>query len=294
MAKKLSAKNYENLTEQEKQEYRENLEKASKQNMIKSRIIAVCIAILVLFALFLAVRVAWVRFACIEIENDEVTIVRNYTLLGGDMKLPDEMFGHPVTAIGYNAFKGSNIKSVQIPDSVTFIDGCAFIECDSLENAVIPDSVTKMGNFVFGGCDALESVYLSRSLTEIPDGTFDKCRKLKFVSFSDSITYIGSHSFNECEALESFVIPDTVTEMGSNAFTSCLGLKEVSIGSGLADIPFGAFMACGLAEIVIPDNIKTIDETAFQGSALTVRAPHESEYYGLAQSPEGLTWIIEE
>ncbi len=316
MAKKFSAKNYDNLTEQEKQEYKEQITAKAKQRVIRSRIITVCISILSVLALYVAARAAWVRYVCIEIEDNEVTIVRDYALFGGYLNIPDEMFGYPVTSIGGRVFNGRNdIILVNTPNSLTEIGHAAFSGCENIESIdisdslrvikgfafsrtalnqfVIPDSVTEMGKYVFWRCENLESVYIGKTLTAIPESTFDGCISLKEITIPDNITFIGNHAFADCVSLESIVIPDSVTEIEHNVFVCCDNLKEVKLGGGLTHLPYGLFIHSGITEIVIPENIRTIDEEAFIGVEITVKAPHEQTYYGLPNELKGVTWVIE-
>ncbi len=79
-----------------------------------------------------------------SIENGEATIT-GYTGPGGDIEIPDQLDGAPVTIIGSTAFSGNHsITSVVIPDSVIKIasgnwsDG-AFSRCTSLTSVTIPE-----------------------------------------------------------------------------------------------------------------------------------------------------------
>lgn len=51
------------------------------------------------------------------------------------------------------------LDEVEIPDSVTLIDDCAFRGCTSLEKVIIPDSVTELGWGIFDGCESKVTVY---------------------------------------------------------------------------------------------------------------------------------------
>ncbi|GHV20697.1 hypothetical protein FACS189494_04990 [Spirochaetia bacterium] len=60
-----------------------------------------------------------------------------------------------------DAFKGSNIVSVNIPYGVTSIGVGAFLLC-SLTSITIPSSVASIGQRAFGDCSSLRTVRLSR------------------------------------------------------------------------------------------------------------------------------------
>lgn len=60
---------------------------------------------------------------------------------------------YKVTSIGEDAFNSNecvSLKSVVIPNSVTFIGDHAFYGCYQIENLVVPDGVTEIGVLAFG------------------------------------------------------------------------------------------------------------------------------------------------
>jgi len=124
-----------------------------------------------------------------------------------NLTIPDQLDGHPVTAIGDSAFSScSSLTSVSIPDSVTAIGDSAFSDCSRLTSVSIPDSVTAIGNRAFSYCSSLTSV-----------------------SIPDSVTAIGNWAFYECSSLTSVSIPDSVTAIGDRAFSNCSNLT-LSVG----------------------------------------------------------------
>ena len=96
-----------------------------------------------------------------------------------------------------------NIKSCEIPDSVTTIGEHAFYECKSLTSVVIPDGVTTIGNRAFSWCESLTSVVIPDGVTTIGNGAFYECKSLTSVVIPDSVTTIGNYAFSGCESLTS-------------------------------------------------------------------------------------------
>ena len=64
--------------------------------------------------------------------------------------IPSKIDGQPVIGIGESAFEGNRLKSITIPDSVTNIGDCAFVDCLSLKKVSIPESVSHIGENAFG------------------------------------------------------------------------------------------------------------------------------------------------
>ena len=115
-----------------------------------------------------------------ENEDGGVTIT-GYTGNSGDIVIPAEIDGKPVTKIGDDAFEWcTGLTSVTIPDGVTSIGEGAFTYCTGLTSVTIPESVTEIGSFAFADCTGLTNV-----------------------TIPDSVTYIGSYAFNGCTGLAS-------------------------------------------------------------------------------------------
>ena len=77
----------------------------------------------------------------------------------GDVTIPSELGGYPVTSIGGSAFYGSlGLTSVIIPDSVGTIGNRAFQNCTGLTRVTMSESVTSIGVGAFLGCTGLTSV----------------------------------------------------------------------------------------------------------------------------------------
>ncbi len=106
---------------------------------------------------------------------------------------------------------------VDIPDSVTSINGESFAYCYSLTSVTIPDSVTSIGNWAFSGCTSLTSVYYQGSEEDW-----------------NSNVSVGSHNeyllnaqffFNHHHNYVSTVTEPTCTEQGYTIHT-CSGCGE--------------------------------------------------------------------
>ena len=131
------------------------------------------------------------------ITNSGAITITGYGSGGGSsVVIPSSTNGFPVTAIQINAFRGTSIS-----------------------NVLIPDSVTDMGSAAFYGCP-LTNVTLGNHLSAIPDGAFGLCRSLKTLIIPDSVTNIGTYAFQE-DGLTSVVIGSGVTTIGSSAFSYC-------------------------------------------------------------------------
>ena len=132
-------------------------------------------------------------------------IIRKYKGAGGTVEIPATLGGYPVTGIKMQAF----------------------IECASLKSVSMPESMTWIGNGAFAGCTGLEQVELSPNLTTIGPNSFYSCNGLTSVVVPDKVTIIESLAFFGCLNLESITIPASVTTLDSTFVYGCTNLKKI-------------------------------------------------------------------
>jgi hypothetical protein len=172
----------------------------------------------------------------------------------------------PVTAVGDSAFfYCASLTSVDIPSTITTIEGGSFYEC-GLTGIDLPDSVVTIGNAAFLHCLGLVDVRLPESVVTIGNGAFDDCSSLRSINIPSTVTSIGFAAFYGCYSLESITIPSSVTSIGDGIFHSCSNLASVTFESPCSLTSFGvsAFMQCSkLTAIDIPTSITSIGEQAF-------------------------------
>lgn len=120
--------------------------------------------------------------------------ITNYHGTEKSIIIPTYIGGILVNEIGANAFKGSCVERVAIPDSVKKLGEAAFAEssvrfavfgnglmalpkmsfynCKKLETIAIPPRTRKLGEKAFYGCGSLKYIELPRSLYEVGEDCF--------------------------------------------------------------------------------------------------------------------------
>ena len=97
---------------------------------MKKRSIIYCILTVIMMASLLAFTASaenTYEGLTYSIENEQVTITGVVSKNYSGTAIPSEIEGYPVTAIGERAFYGCyNLKSIDIPDSITSIGEYAF------------------------------------------------------------------------------------------------------------------------------------------------------------------------
>ena len=65
-----------------------------------------------------------------------------------------------------------------MPDTVTYIDDCAFEECSGLTKLKLSNNLEKIGEYTFWGCTSLKTVEVPKSVKSIGKGAFGGCTSL--------------------------------------------------------------------------------------------------------------------
>lgn len=191
-----------------------------------------------------------------EIQNDESTnklfavITRAAENAEGDLAIPNEIEGCPVTSIWSGAFVGcEDLLSVTIPDSVTSIGSYAFYTCESLASVTIGNGVETIGSGAFQYCVSLASVTMPNSVTSIGNDAFWNCSRLASLTCYDGYLVEQQGVF--------FVMP---FEIGPSAF-SRTAVSHVLIKYATGQTSLAAHQTvANLLEAGVPDTAEFVDE----------------------------------
>lgn len=82
----------------------------------------------------------------------------------------------------------SSLEEIEIPNSITEIDGQTFFGCSSLKNIKIPLSVKHIRANAFCYCSSLESIKIPKSV-QLGINVFNGCSILKNVSAIEDSLY---------------------------------------------------------------------------------------------------------
>ena len=210
----------------------------------------------------------------------------------GDIVIPDEYRGKPVTSIANSAFAGStDITSVTIGKNVRSIGKSAFIRCEvlvkvefaegsqltsigeyalqsckKLESITLPDNLENVPAYIFSWCEGLRSVTVGENTKTICEYAFSSCEALESISLPDALTTINEYAFADCKLLSDFTFGPNVEVIGDAAFYNCSSITKAPIGDKLVSVGYFAFGYCvGLTELNIPDTCTDIGAASFYG-----------------------------
>ncbi|AKB29104.1 Chitin binding protein [Methanosarcina siciliae T4/M] len=127
--------------------------------------------------------------------STSVTIT-GYTGPAGDLVIPSEIDGLPVTAIAKNALSGSPLTSVVIPDSVTSMGAGAFNNCDDL-TSIDMGGITYITNNGLRNCPSLETLTLGSGFNMIYGYGIRDCPSLNAMIFEGNAPGLsGTWNYN--------------------------------------------------------------------------------------------------
>lgn len=135
-------------------------------------------------------------------DSENEVVINSYTGNPVNLKIPKEIDGYTVVAIGDGAFaENTELKKVSIPSSVKYIDDYAFSGCTSLKNVNVEDGLEVIGYRAFYKCTYLREMDLPATLKKIDDEAFRECERLKTLTIPKSCEEIGTDTFRACMSL---------------------------------------------------------------------------------------------
>ena len=196
--------------------------------------------LIVFVMLFSSLMCADVRCASADglkyrVSDGKVTVTGSTSSPKGELVIPSEIDGMPVTAIGEGAFEDcTDLTSVVVSKGITQISGSAFRGCRKLAVS-IPNTVTKIGASAFdydtqftvkdGICYLGNDENPYYALVYYPYNA-----TVEDVSVDENTVLIADNMFNNSKTVK-VTVPASVKYIGERAFVSSV-LEEVIVDSG--------------------------------------------------------------
>lgn len=156
-----------------------------------------------------------------------------------------------VAIIGTFCFdRCTNLTNIEIPNSVLWIRGNAFVKCTSLTSIEIPNSVSVIEWGAFADCTGLTNVKLGNSVSDLYQNAFSGCSNLTNIVVDEGNYYYDSRE--NCNAI-----------IETNSNTLIVGCKGTIIPNTVTKIGDDAFKDRNLTTIELPDQITSIGKRAF-------------------------------
>lgn len=213
-------------------------------------------------------------------------------------------FGEGITRIVDGLFlNASGLRSIMLPETVSEIGSQSF-ENSGLECISLPEGLVSIGDAAFSGCDDLAKITISgeasvesgvtfpSSLKYIGSSAFQWCRSIDELILPDGLLELGSRAFGDIPELRKIRIPASLerafqpfylssedaepsssleveftgnfTRVPDSLFLNAGGLRSVKLPETVGEIGVSAFMGSGLEHITLPEELRSIEESAFE------------------------------
>ena len=210
-----------------------------------------------------------------------------YNTFDGCSSLMNLFIPSNVTSIDGSAFNGcSGLETITVDEGNTVYDSrdyCnAIIETDTntliagCKNTIIPHDIEIIGASAFDGCSGLTDIDIPYGVKIISYAAFKGCSGLTSIEIPETVETIGTYAYAGCSGFTELVIPFNVTSLDGSSFSGCSGLESISVD--LANPVYDSRNDCnaiiesetdaliqGCNNTVIPDDVKSIGEYAFDG-----------------------------
>ena len=187
-------------------------------------------------------------------EDEGGTGMQGLLTYQGQVVIPSQVEGTPVTAIDQYAFSGnSQLLSVIIPESVTEIGPESFAQCPKLVTVTLPENITEIKAGTFCG-KSVQTIAIPDNVKQIGRFAFLKNTQLTSISFgADSqLETLDASAFSGCTALTELTLPASVKSIGNQCFNGCSKLKTYHLKSTTPPAVTGSAAILSSATIYIP------------------------------------------
>lgn len=210
-------------------------------------------------------------------------------------KLDYKISDHQIEITSFTKTTSASAVGVIIPSTingynVTSIGKFAFYCCDGISSIVMPDTVISLGDYSFSTCSNLKTVTLSRNLSSEKSGgyLFYNSTSIETVyvpenmidqTFIDHFNYhldtVIKGSVNNSQYRLDYEIPikdrnATITKYNANANASdnvTVTIPDTILGRNVTKIATGAFSSSNVYQIIMSNNITTLESWSFNGCA---------------------------
>ena len=191
--------------------------------------------------------------------GEKITVIPT-SVFDGLSNLSNVTYGN-IVRIGGNAFRGTALTSVTLPESLVRLGSSAFEKCKALTAVTLnaPDLVVPNSTFpAFKGCTALKEVTVGDSVKVVPEYIFANIPSLTTLTLGANIESIEMYAFYNTSLTGKLVLPDSLVSLAEHAFDA---------GD---DSQYGGYGTMGemkLEKVVIPAGLKELGSEAFANNS---------------------------
>ncbi len=233
---------------------------------------------------------------CVSLSD--ITLPESLTEIGdqafyGCTSLQTVGFPSRLARIGNSAYEKCTLKYLNFPSSLISIGDRAFHSCSMLIHVGFSEGLVSIGTEAFYNCLTMKEVVLPSTLRSVGKDAFN-FQNLNIFTLYEHAYYLPSatnphfllvksdspfvqsfvihpdteliagEAFLGCSLPESLNLPHAIRGIGDRAFALCTHLEEIYLDNSLEYIGKQAFLNCPIQNLIIPFNVRLIDERAFE------------------------------
>lgn len=227
-------------------------------------------------------------------ENGKITVT-GYTGREASVRIPTEIQGLPVVAIGDAAFAGKTfLQTLYLPDSVQTLGEGILSGCNALTALRTPllganTSAEQFLGYLFGAEKQIDNptvvpatlqyLELGGTAKQLADYALFDCNDLVCVTLPNTMTELGVYSLYYCGSLLA-INTDHLTKISAHALDSCFSLTRLTFGTELTSVGLGALEGCiGLRNLTLPFVGGSATEHTYLGYVFGAETPDFSKGY---------------
>lgn len=175
-----------------------------------------------------------------DFDISKVAYIGSYTFNTCSMFAPT-VLSDALQTLGSNAFAGTAITEIAVPQTITALENNVFSSCKQLQKVTLSPTLRTIGSCTFQNCSALSEIVVPESVTTIGENAFSGCSALSSITLPETLTKIGSYAFSGCSALTELTIPSSVEEIAYGILQNCSGLLTVKCKAIVPPLATGSF-----------------------------------------------------
>ena len=175
-----------------------------------------------------------------DFDISKVVYIGSYAFNTCSMFAPT-VLSDALQTLGSNAFAGTAITEIVVPQTITALENNVFNGCQQLQNVTLPPTLRTIGSSTFQNCSALSEMVVPEAVTTIGENAFSGCQALSSITLPETLTKIGSYAFSGCSALTELTIPSSVEDFSYSTLQNCSGLLTVKCKAIVPPLATGSF-----------------------------------------------------
>ena len=164
----------------------------------------------------------------------------------------------------YMFYDCEGLSTVALPQGMVTVAEGTFCKCVGLNTAFFPSSIHSFEAHSLE-YTAIKEFISPKSTKSVGPYALANNPDLVFVRLNDNINYIGEHCFENDVALLSIAFPKKIKTVNSYVCSNCKSLRSAFLQESVGEICEGAFAESGLEGVFyLPNSVKKIDKWAFK------------------------------